>query len=803
MRYWKSKCRFSPRTLLSRPRSQQRGIALFLTLVVTSLLLMMTTAFLCNTQDQLRLQRNSERGLKATQAALSGLDYARMRLEADPRWGIPKAGKNRSYTIPGLRILEDDKIGTGADRSFCCVGVLDQGQSHFQINFWEAGKVLANQANGRIQAGAIEANPLGNLASWARESLSLGDVSLNYLNASAFSGSLMAPLQAPQRTLTTRQCLLQIRGYSKGELRIVEVNLGAEKPTESSFQAGGILAVDSTGNWRIESLVAGKNRVESGGDMIVRGSPSNTRVKFTGGGVGASNGDIKSSGLGILNVLDMGDGRLGINHKDVPVDLNLSPANSNAGGSFKPNSGVGTPVDLSPSATESLLNRSNYTPKSMPGGTYTFVGPNAISINGAPAQTSQLKSGSTVVAKIENYKLMFQDKFRLDFSGPTTIKATGGITPSVLMGYDKNGWLPWNSEGTFIKVDGGNLLIDGSLAGKGSVMATGNSTTQGSIIMNGKSQMSADPDSAVTLYAERNIKVSPPNPASAEFFSVDMAAISQGMRAYAPGAGPWTVGTKRLNEFANLAAADQDSHTQGGTTPVTDANVGSSSIKTALIGNNVLDIKNELGAQFPVLAADPQAQLEYDRLFDMFTTPGDPSITGLGMTTGRYIRLREFLREMQRAHDAALPLPTADTSSPGVSAWADVTKNNEQINDQLKAEISYLHRQHWALGFSSLRSLVSAGNADDPDSNPLTSSMNNRDARWTGMMYARGSVAIDTGGGSLDVRGSLVARNEVAVSNATTVKTLYDPVYLDSLVQFAVGNGLGTKLTTYFYRSRF
>ncbi|MBT9583039.1 hypothetical protein IV102_06810 [bacterium] len=786
----------------------KRGFALMLTLMLTSLMLMMVTAFFYTHQEQLRFQRESEVGTRASQAAQSGLDYARMRLEADPLWGVPLLAHDLTLTIPGLHIFENDTMGSGfAPRSFCCVGVIGDGQSHFQINLWQPGQILVDQSNGRVADDSIQSNPAGPMGSWTTQTLLKSDLSINYLGASTFSPGLIPPLTSPTRALPVKQCLLQIRGVCGKEVRVIEVTIGTDKPTEASFQAGGAMAVDSVGEWRIESVSPGKNRVESGGNLWVSGSPTNTKVKFSGGGDGVSNGAIQAATAGLFSVTDPGDGHLTVAPNGTPTDLSLTPANTNSGGKFKPNTGVPTPPDLSPSTVESLLSSSSYTSKAMAGGTYTFNGPNSIRVNGGTPQNNQLRSiDNTVVAQIENYKLIFKEDLRLDFSGPTTINAQGGVKPNVLMGYDQTGWfLPWDSDGTFLKVQNGNLSVDGSLAGKGSVMTTGNSSTQGSIFMRGKSQMSADPDSAVTLYAERNIKVTPPDPSSAEFFSVDMAAISQAMEAYAPTGAPWNSGVKPLNQFANLSANHQDDHVQGGTAPVNDAAVSGSSIKTAPITNNLGAIKVELGAQFPVLldATDgPQAVLEFDRMYDMFTTTGDPSITDLGMTTGRYVRLREFLREMQQAHDAGTPLPTSDMLNSAVSPWADVTKNNQQINDQLKAEISYFDRQHWNLGFSSLKNLINHASSENPTANPLTSSMNSRDARWTGLMYARGSVALDTGGGSLDVRGSLISRNEIAVTNVSTVRTVYDPAYVNGLTKFAIGSGLGTKLTLYFYRMR-
>lgn len=800
-------------TSTMRP-GRRRAIALVLTLVLSSLLLMLTTAFFSVHIEQIRFQSQTQDSFLARQAALSGLDYARMRLESDAGWGIPKSNKDITVTIPGLRIVENDSLGAGAanlPKSFNCVGVLGNGNSHFQISLWEAGVQLDPLTDGRYSDPSIAANP-ATPSSWTLEQLKPGQMSMNYIPYSPFLGRNEAPDFSPSRTVIPGEALLQIRGYAGGVIKTLEVTLGAERPTEASIQAGGTMAVDTgSGTWFIGSVVSGKNRVEAGSKMLVSGGAATPNVRFlSSDGVAASNAAIQASSNGVQQVLDLGDGQLQINMVDTPNNLSIGPANSHSGGKFAPDSGVSSPPDLQPASVQAMMSNAAHVNRTLPGGNYEFIGPNSIRVNGGTVHVGDLMSGPHRVGKIENYRLVFEDRQQIEFSGPTRFTATNGAKPSVLLGYDQHGYLPWDSEGTFLKVTNGNLDIDGSLSGKGSVMTTGNSTTAGSILMRGKSQMSADPDSDVTLYAERNIKVTPPDPTSADFFSVDLAAISQSMNAYAPGPNPWSQGARPLNQFASLAGADQDQHIQGGSTALSDAGVSNGAIKSAPITANLSELKAELESQFPVLAdatQGPVAQAEFNRLYDMFmddAQPMHPSITAFGMTAGRYVRLREFLRELQRAYDAGDPLPTSDltSTSPPPSTWADVTANNEIINGQLKAEISYFHRQVGGLGFSSLRNLVTHPTSNNPANNPLTAAMNARDARWTGLMYARGSVAIDTGGGSLDVRGSLVARNELAVTNSTRVSTTYDPVYLQNLSRFAVGSGIGQKMTTYVYRMR-
>jgi hypothetical protein len=234
------------------------------------------------------------------------------------------------------------------------------------------------------------------------------------------------------------------------------------------------------------------------------------------------------------------------------------------------------------------------------------------------------------------------------------------------------------------------------------------------------------------------------------------------------------------------------------------------SIKTAPISGNITELKEALAANFPVMSGNTTATntaiAEYDTLFSRFAGPA-----GDELTVGRYLRLREFLREMEvaAASNGTIPLPTADLTASNVSMWADPAQGNQVLNDLLKAEISFFDRKadsnHRTLRNFSNNDLVPSGvamRAGSPYSNTLSSDMNGRDAKWTGFLYARGSVAIDGGLGTLDVRGSLVARHEMAISNVSSVTSIYDPTYLRSVSQFMAGNRPATKLALSFFRFR-
>jgi hypothetical protein len=784
---------------------RRRAIALMMTLLVTSVLLMLVSAFFTLNRDQIQLRRAGEKAVRAQAAALSGLEYARMRLEVDSFWGIPGSGCARTITSGGLKVYENDRLPAAGVDTFCCVGVLDGGESHFQINLVapNGGVGLSDLAGGRVIDRNVESNPTGGIAAWGLETLPGLDTSVNYLNS---VNSFYPPVRsvsgygAPMRTVTPRSCMLQIRGYYRGAVKTCDISLTTEKPTDSGWQAGGQLAMDLNfgdgGKWYVRSLDPSKNKVQANGDITVRGSGAeNPGMRFLdGNGSATSSGAIRVSTSGITSIADSHDGKLQINGLS-GVDVDVDEASANTHGKMRPSAGVSSVTDLAAGTVESQLKNPGFKQLNLDGGHYEFTDKDKIRFPDGSVKSQLVRDGK-ILARVEDYKLVFSEGVSVNFQGPTTIDSDGA-KPSILMGYNTNShadsYLPWNSQGTFLKVSEGSLNIDGSVGGKGSLMATGNTTDQGDVIMRGRSQLAADPDASVTVFADRNIKVSPPDPTSARFFSNDLAPIAQAMRSYADNEDfdNWNGGRRPLNEFASLGT-DQDYHTQGGKDPISDQSISGSSIKTTRVSQNLSEIKSALVANFPVIDQSDDAAAEFESMYHKFTE----GVSNPGMTVGRYLRLREYLRDLQGARDAGRPLPAASDSP-----WGDLTARNEVLNDQLKAEISFFHRKA-AANNRSLSNLIHDNRSTNPSDNDLTDSMNARDARWTGFLYARGSVAVDSGGGNLDLRGSLVARNDMAVTNVTNVISIYDPAYLKSASQFMVGNKLAIKLWTDFYRLR-
>lgn len=770
--------------------------------MATGFLLTLLSAFFSNNIDQVNFRTVDEKRLRAQQAALSGIEYARMRLELQPRWGLPGQGLSRNLQTAGLRVFESDQELVAGRPLFICVGLLQDGASHFQLSLMAPGGSVADLSNGCLSDRSIASNRSGPYTSWSRSTLKASDISINYLNSPAWAPSLLVGAGASGlRGLSGANCRLVVRGYCHGKTAIADCTLEPDTISNSVFSAGGSMAIDQdpSARWNLESTRVGKNQIEANGQMAIRGADAgHPGLFFVRGGAANSSDQILVSQTQLGQVSDLGDGRLNI-PLGTTVPVNPTAARAATQGVFRPEEGVSPLGNLGTSEVEGVMAARAAHQVTLPGGQYRFTSDHTID-GPAGSFSDALVVGGQVVARVRDHQLIFSKGFQVTFDGSTTISSSGGAKPSLLIGYENSqpstSWLPAQGEGTFLKVNQGSLDVDGSIAGQGGIMATGTGPQQGDIIMRGRSQMSATPDAPVTLFAEKNIKVSPPDPTQADFFSIDLGPLSSALKTYAaahtssdPDFDPWSQGDAPIETFTNLGVVRQNRLTQGSDNAVSDASVNSNSIKTSAITQTDLgQLKSALAEKFPVLGGpddDPmamQARANYDEIFQQMSTPR--------MSAGRYIRVREYLRELQKAANGGGPLP-----APQDTGWSDFGQLNEVINDQLKAELSFFDRKSKELQMS-FRAM--ANNGSNPTQNPLTSTMNERDSKWTGMMYARGSIWIESGDlsakGSLDLRGGMVALQDMVVSKVKAINTVYDPAYLRQLSEFRVGQRIGNKL---------
>ena len=91
-------------------RRSRRGIALFTTLVLLTVLAMMVASFTTIHQKQLHLMQNDEHHQAAEEAARSALEYCQFRLERHRQWGSAEFDGDSKPNISGLQI--EERTGT-------------------------------------------------------------------------------------------------------------------------------------------------------------------------------------------------------------------------------------------------------------------------------------------------------------------------------------------------------------------------------------------------------------------------------------------------------------------------------------------------------------------------------------------------------------------------------------------------------------------------------------------------------------------------------------------------------------------
>ncbi len=106
----------------------RRGVLFVLSLIVVTLIFLLATTFVSVNRTQMEMSRDASTRQAARLAAVSGQDYARMRLESDPSWGLP-TGANSAFTrstdVAGLTVWEGE-----TDSTVSVVGVAATTKPH-------------------------------------------------------------------------------------------------------------------------------------------------------------------------------------------------------------------------------------------------------------------------------------------------------------------------------------------------------------------------------------------------------------------------------------------------------------------------------------------------------------------------------------------------------------------------------------------------------------------------------------------------------------------------------------------------
>lgn len=810
-------------------RKRKRGIALILTLMIAAILCMLAGAFMGMNEANIRLMGSQEIHNKALQAAQSGIEYAKMRMEQNGEWGNPKLfdpNLAKWPDAPEFRVVEAVQ-GDDPERGpvYKVVGILNRGESNFQIVLVDP---TANNLTrypledecGMFSPDRIEEFPTGNTPDWGSRTCKEVEISVNY---SAFKPSdpLLyrdtAPdpwcVNASNRNIPPRRARIVSIGYCKGIVRRVEASFGPVELSDASLASGADMAVSvsSNGKWTIAST-DGENQVKTLGNFYGPAvSAARKGIKFgektPGGSVRAAKDVFLKDGLDLS--YNAATDTVKIANVDESEKLSAAQrdaAGAEAHGEFLAGTSGANLPPVEPEDVENLAAIDPTKKKTIPPGTYRFTGPNSVDVYNSSgikidSHTNVIPSttggGNAVI--LRDGKFIVPDQHQVTVNGTLKIDSTPGIKPKVAIGFTTDGWLPDKSTGV-LSVAGDLAVNNGTVVGSGSVVAYGDKANAlGRVTIAGKSDMSADPDIGITMYANSTVNITPPNPGT--YQKLDFKPFKYATSNF--GATNWTA-NKQMNSWGKLDF-NEKSALAGNTTPsvvndtmVTAANPSEpGSIRTTDITSNLggLDtegsVLNTFVNQYQFVAQDAGAIANLTQIVETWKT-GEGTINGTtttlenpGISTGRYLRLREWLRENDEYLKEGL-----DTEAKPLSeaswAWTDLSDpgKNSAIGHNVINQLDYYERQRGTYGSDSLQNFFQKG------SNPITSE--SVDASFKGLIFANGNIFCDLGEpingdenlrGSFNLDGGMVARKSLAVANAKSVFTKYNPMYMKALTR--------------------
>jgi len=811
-------------------KKRRQGIALILTLMIATLLAMLAAAFIGVNQSNIRLITSQELQRKAFEAAQSGVDYARMRMERCTTWGEPTL---HDPEVPGgpdvpevIQVFESE-AGVAPNVTYQVVGVLKGGESHFQLAFRSPtlNNITLNDlpaSEGVFDDPSIAADPLGGPASWTPAPLLRENISINYINVSSWvQADLQPPANTTTRTLPKGGCRLMVMGYCRGVRRRIEVSFGQNALTTCAVASGQdtvmAMATNSSGKWTIDSAKSDSNEVRSNGNFYVSGHYTNPRVVFRDGTAPDAGSARASDNCYITNNLTVAlesDG-------DVNVTTSVSntsqaqraAAGSAAKGEFLVGSS-GTSIPPVTAADVEALGQTTYN-KSILDGDYVFIGPNAVRhVQSGTTYTNSIPSstGGGTAVYLNQGKFIIPTDHRVTVNGDFSVSNNvTGLVPTVAIGYNSLGTLPMasGSKGGVFTVKGDVEVDKGSVVGRGSLVASGGTGGDGNIRIAGKSDMSADPDMGVTLFSNDNVEIRPPVNATS-IKEPDWQVFKAATETLAP--PEWGPGGAKLNKWTNLNAAEKQAHT--GSVSLSDANVTAptnttgqirTTDVTTAVGNLSTSgsVVNALVNEYPFVvdainSGNTTFGTHLQSMLDAFTTGNGTAGVGnvtvnatAGMTPGRYLRVREWLEANEKFLSNN---PGATDPDPATDAWIDLADptTNSLIGHKVVSQFDYYERQKGNCGgnVTNLRDLL--GSASYPIVTPTA------DAVFRGMIVSKRNIFCQLGGGQFFVDGAMLCDDTLAVTNATSIYTYFNPAYVDALVKQLYGSK-GTQLSITYW----
>lgn len=758
----------------------KRGIGLAIAMVLMALLSMLATAFLTLNQSNFAMLRRSGETSRAQMAALSGLEYARMRLEANTAWGrVDPVGQP---PFPTGRIVVDlpGKMTVWED-GFCVVGVLPEAQAHFQIYFQPGPAHTTVASHGRYDDASIAADTSAH-GSWTR-SWDPHRESRSLLNAMPTEPPL--PPTAELRGLSPQNCNLIITGWASGATAQLDVTLGSLQVVDSPLMSEGTMAVElsspTSGQFNISSTDPSiRAKVRSRGELL---APQSSQVLF-GDGSQPNAGSAVSS----LNVLfnatisvttDANGAVSGVTHAGSPVvvgdgvnDLDESEAAAaQIKGDVLPNANQAEVPDLTPGQ----LKAPPAPALTMNGGLYHFVGPNTVNYWSNPAHdpvadptgytatyTDEIRDGSgNLMATLADGRLIIPNGTNVQTSSATRVSG------DLAIGYDPASKTLPGGANARLAVQG-TLSVDGETVGGGSVVAQANGPDVGALKLTGKSAMSASPDSGIALYAEGPISIigvdAPTVSVLPMDFDIYREAITDLPNAWDEFSGWYPQG---ISEWTNWDDSNPLDNPKLWASGADDHTISEPKLRDSVIDDFSTTHLPRLLEAFPVGTTDSNVKLKMDEMIMDYEATG-------GVSLGRYIRIREFLRECQADNSAAAVTASA-------AYWSDLhtAAIKEEVASRIVEQMDY-YAAKAAPGL--LEAYLTGPNPDDVTVNPA-------DVEFLGLVYSRTSFLVNPNGHRFLNEGSVMSRGPLVIKNAREVRSTYNPLFMSALFSYHGGAG--------------
>ncbi|MCE7873868.1 hypothetical protein DYH09_26335 [bacterium CPR1] len=754
---------------------KREGIGLAVVMVVVTLLSILTGAFLVLNQSNFVLLRRSAEKMRSEQAALSGLQYARMRLEANSAWGLP-AGPNEAFAGGPIQRLDVPGQMTVWEDGYCVVGIIAPEQAHFQIYFQPDSSHTSVAQHGRFLDRDVAADPNPN--SWGREWFPARES--RSLMTTPPGGPSLAPT-ADLRGVTPQNCNLIVTGYSSGAETVLDVTLGNAQIVDAPLMSEGTMAVElagASGIWNVLSLDPSVNaKIRSRADLL---APAATRLLFGDGSQPMAGSAVSSTNVllnPIINVSSDANGAVtAVTASGSPTvigdGVNDGPEASAAGalvhGTVLPNSNQAEVPDL----TADQLKTPPAPPLSLNSGLYHFVDPTTVHFWADPAHdpvadptgftpyVNEIRDGmGNLLAKLDAGRFIVPNGSHLESSG--ALRITGDLA----VGYDAASLSLPAGANARLKVNG-SLRVQGETVGGGTIVAEANGADVGAIQLTGKSAMSASPDSGVALYAEGPVSIEGVKPPTIEVLAMDhelfREAITDLPSSWDEFSGWYPQGIREWINWDDSDPTDNPKYWAGG---ADDHSLGEPKLRDSVLDNFDSVHLPRLLEQYPVGANDPVVQGYLSTMLGDYNSAG-------GVSLGRYIRLREFLQD-------ATADPSAATVLASYNHWHDLHDAviKDEVNALITSQMDYYAQQ---AGPALLEAYLMAPSPMDVDANP-------NDVVFNGLVYSRTSFQVNPNGNRFASEGAVISRGPLVVKGAREVRSTYNPAYLTSLLSYAGG----------------